>query len=98
MIFNTEVRLGFVAYGVRIEETDKVSSNNAVYIAFFLIKLNAFPAFSGRDNSVVSLNFACVKSFMFLRLTCSPFLKNTHASPADIAHASIIDTTVWLKK
>ena len=67
MIFNTEVRLGFVAYGVRIEETDKVSSNNAVYIAFFLIKLNAFPAFSGRDNSVVSLNFACVKSFMFLR-------------------------------
>ncbi len=32
-----------------------------------LIKLNAFPAFSGRDNSVVSLNFACVKSFMFLR-------------------------------
>nr|QVQ60836.1 hypothetical protein MHGILGOP_00002 [Citrobacter sp.] len=55
MIFNTEVRLGFVAYGVRIEETDKVSSNNAVYIAFFLIKLNAFPAFSGRDGTVAKL-------------------------------------------
>ena len=88
MIFNTEVRLGFVAYGVRIEETDKVSSNNAVYIAFFLIKLNAFPAFSGRDNSVVSLNFACVKSFMFLRfmLFSSASVINLDVSgPADVA-------------